>query len=244
MLRRQDLQTISARRDGAVRAINVFGTSLALLALFVATGCGLSGWPSVTEKSPTQSDAHEATLTASSTIISFGNVAVGTSTSELVTLTNTGDANANISSISVSGKGFTESGGQQVTLAPNQSVTVSLNFNPSAAGTAQGSMSVDSNASNSLLQVSLTGTGFQPNVQHSVALSWQASTSQVLGYFVYRGTQTNNLLKLNASIDAQTSYTDSTVAGGQTYLYAVTSVGVNNVESQPSAPVSITIPAE
>jgi fibronectin type 3 domain-containing protein len=181
-------------------------------------------------------------LTPSSTVVSFGNVAVGSSTSELVTLTNTGNENATISSITVTGHGFGESGSERVTIAPEQAVTVSLSFNPGAAGTVQGSMSVNSNAS--LVQVSLTGTGFQPNLQHSVALSWQASASQVLGYFIYRGTQASNLAKLNASIDGQTTYTDTTVVGGQTYLYAVTSVGTNNIESAPSVPVSITIPAQ
>lgn len=176
--------------------------------------------------------------------VDFGNVTVGTSTAQLVTLTDTGNANVSISTVSATGSGFSASGGWNVILTPNQSVTVSVNFSPTAAGGVTGNLSVSSNASNSLLQVGLSGTGVAPAVQHSVTLSWQPSTSQVIGYFIYRATPSGGTLsRLNASVDASTDYTDTSVASGKSYDYAVRAVDSTNVESVNSNQVSVTIPS-
>jgi hypothetical protein len=189
--------------------------------------------------------AQTSQLTANPTSVSFGNVAVGTPTGQTVTLTDVGTANVTISAVSVTGSAFSASGGLNVTLAPSKSVNVAVSFDPSAAGGAQGNLSITSNASNSVLKIPLSGTGTTAPaaVQHSVSLNWQPSASQVIGYFVYRGTPTTVASKLNpSSADPTTSYTDSSVANGQTYLYSVTSVDANNVESNPTSPLSVTIP--
>jgi hypothetical protein len=185
-----------------------------------------------------QATQNLGTLSANTTSVNFGKVAVGTSTAQLVTLTDTGNANVTISTISAAGSGFSDSGGSNMTLTPNQSVTVSVNFEPAGVGGVQGSLSIPSNASNSLLTIALSGTGFQ----HSVALNWQASASQVVGYFVYRGSAADSLSKLITTADTSTSYTDTAVTGGQTYVYAVTSVDSSNVESAQSAPLTVSIP--
>jgi hypothetical protein len=175
--------------------------------------------------------------------VNFGNVTVGTSTAQLVTLTDTGNANVNISSVSATGNGFSASSGSNLILTPNQSVTVSVNFSPTAAGGVTGKLSISSNATNSPLQISLSGTGVASAVQHSVTLRWQPSTSQVMGYFIYRGTRSGGpLSRLNPSANASTSYTDNSVASGQSYVYAVRSVDSRNVESGNSNQVSVTIP--
>jgi hypothetical protein len=171
-------------------------------------------------------------------------VAVGASTSQPVTLKNTGSSNVTISSASVTGSGLSVSGGSNVTLTPNQSVTIYVNFSPPAAGAVQGELSVSSNASDSDLQIGVTATGFVQAVQRSVSLTWQPSTSVVVGYYVYRGPAPGNLSKLTGTIDTVTSYTDSTVSDGQSYTYAVTAVDSENVESAQSTPVTVTIPAD
>ena len=181
-------------------------------------------------------------LTSSSANVAFGNVAVGTSTAQLVTLTNTGGSDVKISSVDVSGSGLSASGGSNVTLTPNQSVTLSVNFDPASAGQVTGSLSVSSDASNPDLVIGVTGTGFTQNVQQSVKLSWQPSPSVVIGYYVYRGPAAGNLSKLTGTIDPSTSYTDNSVVEGQTYVYAVTAVDSSKVESTQSNPVTITIP--
>jgi fibronectin type 3 domain-containing protein len=64
----------------------------------------------------------------------------------------------------------------------------------------------------------------------------------VVGYFVYRGPAADSLSKLITTADTSTSYTDTAVTGGQTYVYAVTSVDSSNVESAQSAPLTVSIP--
>ena len=118
-----------------------------------------------------------------------------------------------------------------------------MNFDPTGSGDAQGSLSISSNASNSSLQIGLSGAGIANAVQHSVSLSWDPSTSSVIGYFVYRSTAAGDSFKVDSSLDPAASYTDNTVVGGQTYSYAVTSVDSNNVESAQSTPISVTIPS-
>ena len=55
-----------------------------------------------------------------------------------------------------------------------------------------------------------------------VALSWIASEDTVLGYHVYRSTSVNGpFTRLNASIIAETSYTDTTATAGTAYQYMV-----------------------
>jgi fibronectin type 3 domain-containing protein len=76
-----------------------------------------------------------------------------------------------------------------------------------------------------------------------VTLSWTASTStDVIGYYVYRGTSSDSLARLNLSPVAPTEYVDSAVTSGQTYYYAVTAVNSSNEESTDSNVVSATIP--
>jgi hypothetical protein len=160
-----------------------------------------------------------------------------------LTLTDTGDASAVISGISITGAAFSEGGGSNVALAPGQSVSISVGFGPTASGSEQGELSVASNASNSPVQIALSGTGLQPPaVQHSVALNWQASTSNVIGYFVYRGDSPADLSRLSDNVTAATNYTDNNVADGQTYVYAVTAVNSGLIESLQSSPVTVSIP--
>jgi hypothetical protein len=181
-------------------------------------------------------------LSASSTNLTFGNITVGSPTTQNVTVTNTGNSNVSISTVSVSGAEFSESGGSNEMLTPNQSTSFSVTFKPSSVGSASGGVSVVSNAQNSPMSISLSGTGVQ-SAPLSVALAWQASTSQVIGYFVYRKAPTDTQYsKLNSTAIPSTSYKDATVASSQTYDYAVTSVDSSNVESAFSNQVTVNIP--
>ncbi len=48
---------------------------------------------------------------------------------------------------------------------------------------------------------------------YTVSLWWNASTSEVTGYNVYRSSTVNGTYaKINSALDANTAYTDSTVA--------------------------------
>src|SRR5271155_3400268 len=183
-------------------------------------------------------------LGLSSSSLSFGNVNVGSNSSLTTTLTNNGNSNVTISSVTVSGTGYSSSG---VTsgeiLTPNQSVTITAQFAPAAAGLVNGSVSIASNATNSPSAITLSGTGVAAAV-HAVALSWTASSSTVSGYNVYRGTTANGPYptKLNPSLVTAVGYSDSTVADGTTYYYVVTAVDSSNVESVDSNQATAVIP--
>jgi hypothetical protein len=175
--------------------------------------------------------------------LSFGNVNVGSNTSLPATLANTGNSNVTISSANTTGAGFTVSGvSSGESLSPNQSIPVTVQFAPSAAGAVNGNLTIVSNATNSPTSISLSGTGTQQT--QTVALGWTASKSSVIGYNVYRGTVTGGPYssKLTTSPVAATQFTDTTVQSGQTYYYVVTSVDSNDVESVDSGQASASIP--
>jgi hypothetical protein len=78
--------------------------------------------------------------------------------------------------------------------------------------------------------------------QHSVNLSWKASTSPVVGYNVYRR-GASGVVKLNLEPITGTSYVDRTVQLGQTYFYVTKAVSPRGTESAPSNEVRADIPS-
>ncbi len=180
-------------------------------------------------------------LTASASTLAFGNVNIGSSSILSVTYTNSGSSNITLSSVSVSGPGFNASGmSAGLIITPGQTVTLNATFAPAATGSVTGSVSVTSNASNSPTSISLSGIGIEP---HSVTLTWTPSTSTVIGYNVYRGTTSGGpYAKINSSVDAITTFTDTTVQDSQKYYWIVTAVDSSDVESAHSSEVSATIP--
>lgn len=183
-------------------------------------------------------------LTANATSLNFGKSAVGATTSKSVKLTNTGNADVAISSVSVSGTGFSASGGSDTTLTPNQSITVTVSFDPKGPGGVTGNLFVSSNAPK--VDVGLQGQGAGPtsDVAHSVSLDWAPSPSVVAGYNVYRGSKSGGpYTRINPNVDSATSYTDHAVSGGLEYFYVVTAIDAKEIESGFSNQVSVTIPA-
>jgi hypothetical protein len=182
-------------------------------------------------------------LNANTTSLSFANVSLGSNSVLGVTFTNAGNSNVTVAGVSISGAGYAASGvsmGQILT--PGQAVTLNVTLTPASAGTLTGTATVASNATNSPASISLSGTGVR-SVSHSVTLSWIASTSVVSGYNAYRSSVAGGpFSKLNSTPITTTQYTDSSVLGGQTYYYAVTSLDPNNVESADSSETSATIP--
>jgi hypothetical protein len=182
-------------------------------------------------------------LSASTSNLAFGNVLVGSNSAQNVTLTNGGNSTVTIASVNVSGAGYSASGvvaGQ--TIGAGQTGTLSIQFAPGSAATLPGNVTVTSNATNSPIGISLSGTGTQA-VSHSVALSWTASTSTVAGYNVYRSTTSGGPYTLiTSSAVTGTTFTDNTVQSGVTYFYVVTAVDAGGNESVNSNEVSATIP--
>jgi hypothetical protein len=176
--------------------------------------------------------------------LAFGNVVVATGANLPAQLGATG-ASVTVTSANVSSSEFTLSGlSFPVTIPAGNNVQFTLAFTPQATGAASGTVSFASNASSSPA-LSLSGTG-TPTPIHSVSLSWTASASpDVTGYNIYRGTASAGpYSKINSSLNAGTTYTDNSVADGQTYYYVSTAVNSNNQESAYSSPPQMaTIPA-
>jgi Abnormal spindle-like microcephaly-assoc'd, ASPM-SPD-2-Hydin len=187
--------------------------------------------------------ADQVQLTPSASALNFGNAVVGSAETQNETLTNAGNTDLTISSIAASGAGFSAAGGgSRVELAPGQNTQIAVTFDPTAIGAATGTLLVSSNASP--LRIGLSGMGANTPVQHSVVLNWSPSTSTVTGYFVFRGDGVSGPLSiLSTSIITTTTYRDTTVVSGQTYNYAVASVGAGSVESTFSNQVALTIPS-
>jgi len=182
-------------------------------------------------------------LAVSPTSINFGNVAVGTDAQQDGTLTASGNSVV-VSSGNVTGSAFVLSGlSFPVRIPAGQHVQFTVTFTPPGNGVANGSVSFASNASNSPTIETFTGTGTPPP-QHSVNLSWTASTSQnIIGYNIYRSlTSGKQYSKINSVLNASTLYTDSTVLDGQTYYYVSTAVNSSNQESVYSNQTTAVIP--
>jgi hypothetical protein len=183
------------------------------------------------------------TLTISATSLAFGKVNAGSSSTQSVTLTNAGNAKVTVSQITESGSGFTLSGiSTPVTLTAGQSTTFGVIFNPSTSGNNSGTVTVASTAAGYPKAIVLSGTGVQA-VPYSVGLNWNPSTSNVVGYNVYRSTLNGSgYSRLNSGLLPGLNYNDATVQSGTTYYYVVTAIDVSGDESLNSNQATAVIP--
>lgn len=183
-------------------------------------------------------------LTVSPGQISFGNVVVGTTSSQAATITNSGGTSVTVSSISSSTTGFSVSGiSLPFVLGPNASTSFSIGFDPTNTGSVSGTVILANNSPTTSVAIAVGGTG-EAAPSHSVALQWsESTTANVVGYYAYRGTVSGGpYTKLNSSATTTTSYTDQSVQAGDTYYYVVTALGSDGVESAYSSQATATIP--
>jgi hypothetical protein len=183
-------------------------------------------------------------LTMGSSSADFGDVAVGNTRSLEITFSNVGESPLTLQQNSVSGSSFSASGiGAGVTLPPGQFVTMTVNFQPPGTGKASGIVSLTNNTSNSPINFPLSGNGVVTG--HAAQLNWSASPSPVVGYNIYRTPAVqpfSSWTKLNSSPVATTSYTDWDVQTGQFYIFTVTSVSSDNMESTLSNATTTSVP--
>jgi hypothetical protein len=93
--------------------------------------------------------------------LSFGSVTVNTAVVQSLTLTSTGTSPVTISSGAITGAGFTiVAQTSPVTLNPGQSLTLQVQFDPTAAGAVTGQLTISSNSTTgNMALVALSGTG-------------------------------------------------------------------------------------
>ena len=123
-------------------------------------------------------------LSPTASSLNFGNVIVGSSSAQAVTITNSGGSNATISNVSVIGAGFSASGisaGQ--ILSPGTSATLNVTFAPAASGNITGSVTLTSNASNATLTISLSAIVAADTTPPTVSITAPVGGSTVSGTF-------------------------------------------------------------
>jgi hypothetical protein len=189
-----------------------------------------------------------AALNIQSTSVTFGSVALNTPSYQTDTLTSSGTAPLTISAGTITGTGFSISGVSfPLTLNPGQTAQLQIEFDPTVAGAASGTVTLASNSSSGdASTISLSGTGTAGTTSYEVNLSWEAPSNSpvgVTGYNIYRTTGSSASYQLiNSSADASTSYTDSTVANSASYSYYVESVDAAGSQSIPSNGYTVSVP--
>jgi hypothetical protein len=94
--------------------------------------------------------------------LNFGSLLVGTTSgTQSVTLTNTGNATLNISSIVPSGD-YADTTTCGATLAASANCSITVTFTPTTTGTRNGAITITDNASGSPHSITLTGNGTSP----------------------------------------------------------------------------------
>jgi len=188
--------------------------------------------------------AYVPALTLGTTSVAFGDVSENTTVTQSVRLTSSGTAPLKVTSAAVRGKEFGDTGMSfPVTLKPKQSAELDVQFDPTAAGAASGTVTISSNAgSNAVIQLKGTGQA----AAYQVDLSWDApanSSDPVAGYKVYRAVSGSSSYQLlDTSVDSTNNYTDATVDSGTSYAYYVESVDAKGDASGPSNTYEVTIP--
>jgi hypothetical protein len=116
------------------------------------------GVPGSTQSVSLTGTATAAAATVSPTSLSFNNVVFGTTSApQTVTLTNTGSSPLNVTSVTVTA-GFAQTNTCSAPIAGNGTCTISVTFTPSGAASTTGTLTIQSNASNSPNVVTLAGS--------------------------------------------------------------------------------------
>ena len=99
-------------------------------------------------------------LSLSATALNFGNVLVNGSSTQAVTVKNSGQTDIQVSQISVTGGAFTTTGlAAPATIPAGQSVVLQAKFAPTAAGAVTGAITISSDAQTATSTITLNGTG-------------------------------------------------------------------------------------
>jgi hypothetical protein len=204
-----------------------------------------------------QKNSANADVQLSPSSFTFPSLALQTTATKSVTLQNTGETSVTLSGITVLGAAFGYSDlSPGFTLTPNQSVTFQVWFRPTVKGPASAIISILSANLVAPAIMALAGdgvastTGTPPpttpptSTQHTVHLTWNAGSSNIAGYRVYRSQSTSGgLQSITSALVSSTDYDDGTVDSGTTYYYAVTDVDSSGDESGYSNEATAVVPS-
>ncbi|MGB8985487.1 MAG: choice-of-anchor D domain-containing protein, partial [Candidatus Sulfotelmatobacter sp.] len=150
--------SIMARRILTFRAAKNSCAGVALIFIGLATMVGCQGFSAA--KPATSQQTQVGSLVLSGATLDFGSVTAGTSKTLTLSASNTGAVPLSIASVSISSKYFTlSSPSLPAVVAAGQNSTISIVFTPNAAGAFSATVSIASNASDSAVTISVSGTG-------------------------------------------------------------------------------------
>jgi len=168
-----------------------------------------SNSPSTISLSGTGTSSPQPQLSASTTSLSFGSVTDGTNSSQPVTLSNTGNASVTITEATVTGAGYSTTGlSLPQTIAAGGNAVFNVVFAPATAGAVNGSVSLTSNAPNSPLVISASGTGTAPAQPQLSANPTSANFGNVTD-----GTNSSQTITLSNGGNASVTITQANVTG-------------------------------
>jgi hypothetical protein len=144
----------------------------------------------------------------SPTSLTFASQAQGTtSTSQAVTLTNSGNAALSISTISTSGD-FAQANNCGTSLAAGSHCAINVTFTPTAGGTRTGTLSATDNAGGSPQSATLTGTGAGGAPSASLSATSLTYSGQLIG-----ASSTAQAVKLTNAGNASLTISSITASG-------------------------------
>src|SRR5712692_3202612 len=185
----------------------LLGPLILTTALLIGCGGGVAAAPKGTSSAG-------ATLAVGANSLNFGSVSVASSKTNSLVLSNgaSGGSSITVTQSSVTGTGFSLSSGPAVpfVLAPGQSATLVVSFDPTSGGSASGTLSIISDAANSTATVSLSGSGLA-SVPGQLAV---APATMNFGSVSVGSGKTNSLVLSNgASSGSGITVTQSNVTG-------------------------------
>ena len=193
-------------------------------------------------------------LQLSPSALNFGSLAVHNSSTQTVTLKNSGNIAVSVNSIALPNPNFSISGiAKGVSLSPDQILQFRVTFQPSTAGATSAGVTIASSSLPSPVTLAVSGsattapstpTSPTPSTSaHTIALSWAGSTSSVAGYHVYRSSASGGpYARINGSTISSLGYEDASVLPGSRYFYVVSAVEPSGTESPFSNEASAEVP--
>jgi hypothetical protein len=176
---------------------------------------------------------------------------VNSSAFQSISLTNTGNLTLKIDSVSaISSPFFLVGLTPNVSLAPDQRLDFQVWFRPSKAGTSSATITLASTALTTPLQLAVSGSAVESSggppgasTSHSVTLTWNASSSPVASYHVYRGATSGGPYdRIDDHAISGLTHKDTDVESGIRYFYVVTSLASDGKESAYSNEAAVEIP--
>jgi hypothetical protein len=178
-----------------------------------------------------QLKAAVANLSVGTSSLNFGSVAVNTATTQTVTLSSTGTQSVTVTSATISGLGFSITGASlPLTLGPDQTASLTVQFDPSVAGAATGQLTLLTNSSSGgSIAVALSGAGVPvltslACAKASITGSGTDTCTVALNAAAATGGLTVGLSSSNSAVSVPSSVTVGAGAASASFAATVSSV--------------------